>query len=240
MRIPILLFLTLLSLFISCNDSTKDIRKFDLDSQSFLFFNEGSYWVYLDKDNVVDTITLVEVDQGYKKDRNGDDYVDYRIDKYWSSANQHFFTRASRDTTVFLFDSQYKKYEFRDVFAYKNKYHTYFSDIEDRERFLNFDFYLERTYPNMIVNGFTGFGKEIFIGASFYVEPDSILNKNNILVPDTIFDYLGQYVGIDSTVYAFNQSAEIAYIENIGMVRYTDVDNDTEIKLIGYYLAPEK
>ena len=161
MRIPILLFLTLSSLFISCNESKKTIRKFDLDSHSFLFFNEGSYWVYEHSDNYFDTIRLVEVEQGYKDDKSGDDYVEYRIDKYWSSANQHFFTRTSVDTSIYIFSSQFKHFENRDIFKFTNKFHTYYSDVEKPDEYADNYFFIDQVNAGIEINGNTHYGKSL-------------------------------------------------------------------------------
>lgn len=238
MRVPILLFLTFFSLFVSCNKSKKDIRKFDLDSNSFLFFNEGSYWIYEHSDNYKDTITLVDVETGYKDDKNGDDYVEYRVDKYWSSANQHYFTRASVDTSVYIYSSQFKKYEYRDIFKFTNKYHTYYSDIEKPEEFVDQHFFIAEVNANIVINGVTHYGKSMLTNASVINIADSILDASgNFLSYDSIF--VGdQFVAVDSHLVAPSFGAKTTYVDGIGMIQHADIDNDWDITLTGYYLAP--
>lgn len=241
MRIPILLFLTLSSLFMSCNKSVKETRKFDLDSHSFLFFNEGSYWVYEDAEtNIFDTVTLVEVEQGYKDDKDGDDYVEYRIDKYWSSANQHFFTRTSQDTSIYIFNSQFKHFENRDIFKFTNKYHTYYSDVEKEDQYADNYFYIDEVKPNMTVAGVTGFGKAIMTNADVIVVADSVFDlSGNFVELDTIYNELGQYIGIDSVLIDTAFGAKTTYVSGIGMVQHVITADTTEINLRAFYLAPD-
>ena len=238
MRIPILLFLTFFSLFVSCNKSKKNIRKFDLDSQSFLFFNEGSYWIYEHSDNYRDTVTLVEVETGYKDDKNGDDYVEYRIDKYWSSANQHYFTRTSEDTSIYIYSSQFKRFEYRDIFKFTNKYHTYYSDVEKPDEFADPYFFIGETNANIVVNGVNHYGKSILTQANVISVPDSILDlSGNFVSYDSIF-VDDQFIKLDSHLIAPTYGARTTYIDGIGMVEHDDIANAWDIKLIGYYLAP--
>ncbi len=241
MRIPILLFLTLSLLFVSCNKSTKQTRKFDLDSHSFLFFNEGSFWVYENENNILDTITLVEIEQGYKDDKDGKDYVEYRIDKFWSSANQHFFTRTSQDTSIYIFSSQFKHFENRDIFKFTSKFHTYYSDIEKPDEYSDNYFFIDKIKQNLFYNGFSGYGKVIQSQSDISVVPDSIYDSSgNFLYLDSIFNSSGDFLGIDSTIISTDFGTQTTYINGIGMVEYIDNVDTTELKLKAFYLAPEE
>lgn len=242
MRTPILLFLTLFSLFVSCNKSIKQTRKFDLDSHSFLFFNEGSFWVYVDHDGGIDTITLVEVEQGYIDDKDGNDYVEYRIDKYWSSANQHFFTRESQDTTIYVFDSQFNIYKYRDIFKFTNKFHTYYSDVEKPDNFVDHNFFIDEINANININGVKHFGKSILTQASVINVPDSILDgSGNFIGYDTLFNAGGEVIGYDSSLVSTNFGAKTTYVDGIGMIQHiNNTDSLWQITLQSYYLAPEE
>lgn len=240
MRIPILLFLTLSSLFISCNKSIKETRKFDLDSHSFLFFNEGSYWVYAHSENIIDTVTLLEVEQGYIDDKDGNDYVEYRIDKYWSSANQHFFTRTSTDTTIRVFSHQFKKMEYRDIFKFTNKYHTYYSDVEKPEDFVDENFFIDQIEENININGVNHYGKSILGRPSVKNVPDTIYDAFGMFQGyDTIFDTGGNVIGYDSSLVSTNYGTKTTYVDGIGMIQHiNNSDSLWQITLQAYYLAP--
>lgn len=240
MRIPILLFLTLFSLFVSCNKSTKNTRKFDLDSHSFLFFNEGSFWVYAHSENFLDTITLVEVEQGYKDDKDGDDYVEYRIDKYWSSANQHFFTRTSTDTSIYIFSAQQKFFEHRDIFKFTNKYHTYYSDVEKPDDYVDPYFFIDEISANININGVSHFGKTLLTQPTVILVPDTVYdNFGNFIGYDTLYNEIGEFIGYDSSLVSTNFGAKTTYVDGIGMIQHiSNTDSIWDITLQAYYLAP--
>lgn len=207
MRITILLFLTISSFLISCDGDKTYVKKFDLDSRDYMFFNEGSYWIYERHDEEIDTIQLVKVEISEVLDYKGDQMTERRVDTYWSTAEKQLFKRTSKDTVIKVFDKVLGKKVEREIFRYSSKFHTYYSD------YYKSDEYVDQVCFVIDDTDSTYFGN---------------IYKTKTLVAD--FPYKEDVaVDPDST------RISVTYAKGLGMTWYKNVTDSTEyaLKLIG-------
>ncbi|MGB0869827.1 MAG: hypothetical protein ACPG6V_11735 [Flavobacteriales bacterium] len=215
MRTSFLLFLTLSAFLFSCKDEEKqEIREFDIDSKEFLFQNPGSYWIYETFDGQEDTITLLESEislvDGFENER----LSRQRIDKYYSTFDDDFFYRKSYDTTIYVFHPDLGKYADKKVFKFKNKFHTYISDIKPNQDYRGSDFYINQEIVDFPIGTDKYYVKEIFGGNTY------------------------EYKELDSAWVLSSSKSRSVYALGIGMILNDDLDSTLDRTMKSFFIAP--
>lgn len=205
MRITFLLFLTLSSFLISCEDETTDLRKFGLDSHDYFFYNPGSYWVYKRDDDKFDTIRLIDVETSIVTDYKGDQEAEYRVDKFWSTANEEYFERTSKDSIIWVYNKNSGSTEIREIFKYTSKFHTFYSNFFNGDGYVDGICYVKAQ------------GDSTYLGEVYptktYIGTVDAENYN------------------DTTFVIHSQATTSSFAKGLGMVRYKYENSDTTFKL---------